>query len=159
MTDWLTTNPRHRNERLTVFSAASNKRRHSCTQSLTLSGARLLGWLACDGFQTFLVLMILSAGQQKGPPSSWHGLPLCRGRSSWMVRVRGRMQVCGTSWNRGSTWWWQVGSAGVAYVSWINDMSLGSVGLLKPDWWEMNSRNTGVSGRSVVACWRLLRGW
>ena len=30
-----------------------------------MSGARLLGWLACDGFQTFLVLMMLSAGQQR----------------------------------------------------------------------------------------------
>ena len=30
MTDWLTTNHRHRNYRLTFSSAASNKRRHSC---------------------------------------------------------------------------------------------------------------------------------
>ena len=31
--------------------------------SLTVkSGARLPGWLACDGFQTLLVLIILSAG-------------------------------------------------------------------------------------------------
>ena len=37
-------------------------------------------------------------------------------------------------------------------------MSLGSVGLLKPSWWEMNSRNTGVLGRNGVACWKLLRG-
>ena len=57
-------------------------------RSLALSGARLLGRLACDGFQTLLVLMMLSAGQQKGHPSSWLGLPLRRGRSSWMVRVR-----------------------------------------------------------------------
>ena len=40
--------------------------------------------------------------------------------SSWMVRVRGWMQVCAASWNRGSTWWWQVVSAVVAYVSSIN---------------------------------------
>ena len=33
-----------------------------------MSGARLLGWLACDGFQTLLVLMMLSARQQKGHP-------------------------------------------------------------------------------------------
>ena len=38
-----------------------------------MSGARLLGWLACNGFQTFLVFMMRSAGQQKGHPSSWHG--------------------------------------------------------------------------------------
>ena len=31
-------------------------------------GARLRGWLACGGFQTLLVLMILSAGQQKVTP-------------------------------------------------------------------------------------------
>ena len=31
-----------------------------------------------DGFQTLLVLMILSAGQQKGHPSTWLGLPLRR---------------------------------------------------------------------------------
>ena len=43
-----------------------------------MGGARLLGWLACNGFQTLLVLMMLSAGQQKGHPSSWRGLPLCR---------------------------------------------------------------------------------
>ena len=30
-----------------------------------MGGARLRGWLACGGFQTLLVLMILSAGQQK----------------------------------------------------------------------------------------------
>ena len=32
-------------------------------RSLAMSCARLLGWLACDGFQTLLVLMMLSAGQ------------------------------------------------------------------------------------------------
>ena len=32
-------------------------------RSLAVSGAGLLGWLACDGFQTLLVLMMLSAGQ------------------------------------------------------------------------------------------------
>ena len=57
-------------------------------RSLAIGGARLCGWLACDGFQTLLFLMILSAGQQKGHPSSWRALPLRRGRSSWMVRVR-----------------------------------------------------------------------
>ena len=57
-------------------------------RTLAMSGARLLGLLACDGFQTLLVLMMLSAGQQKGHPSRWRGLPLRRGRSSWMVRVR-----------------------------------------------------------------------
>ena len=57
-------------------------------RSLAVSGARLCGWLACGGFQILLALMILSAGQQKGHPSSWRGLPLRRGRSSWMVRVR-----------------------------------------------------------------------
>ena len=57
-------------------------------RSLAVSGARLRGWLACGGFQTLLALMILPAGQQKGHPSSWRGLPLRRGRSSWMVRVR-----------------------------------------------------------------------
>ena len=36
----------------------------------------------------FLMEMILFARQQKGHSSSWHGLPLRRGRSSWMVRVR-----------------------------------------------------------------------
>ena len=40
------------------------------------------------GFQTLLVLMILFAGQQKGHPSCWHGLPLRRGCSSWVVRVQ-----------------------------------------------------------------------
>ena len=45
-------------------------------RSLAMSGARLLGWLACDGFQTLSVLMMLSAGQQKGHLSSWRGLPL-----------------------------------------------------------------------------------
>ena len=57
-------------------------------RSLAVSGARLCGWLACGGFQTLLALMILSAGQQKGHLSSWRRLPLRRGRSSWMVRVR-----------------------------------------------------------------------
>ena len=32
-------------------------------RSLAVSGARLCGWLVCDGFQTLLVSMILSAGQ------------------------------------------------------------------------------------------------
>ena len=41
-----------------------------------------------DGFQTLWVLMILSAGQQKGHPSRWRGLPLRRGCSSCMVRAR-----------------------------------------------------------------------
>ena len=50
--------------------------------SLGVSDARLRGWLVCDGFQTLLVLMILSAGQQKGHPSRWRRLPLRRGRSS-----------------------------------------------------------------------------
>ena len=31
--------------------------------SLAVSGARLRGWLVCDGFQTLFVSMILSAGQ------------------------------------------------------------------------------------------------
>ena len=57
-------------------------------RSLAMKGARLLGWLARDGFQTLLVLMMLSAGQQKGNLSSWRELPLRRGRSSRMVRVR-----------------------------------------------------------------------
>ena len=57
-------------------------------RSLAVSGARLLGWLACDGFQTLLVLMMLSAGKQKDHPSRWLGLPLRRGRSSWIVSVR-----------------------------------------------------------------------
>ena len=34
-------------------------------RSLAMSGARLCGWLACDGLQTLLFLMILSAGQQR----------------------------------------------------------------------------------------------
>ena len=34
-------------------------------RSLTMSGATLLGWLACDGFQTLLVLMMLYAEQQR----------------------------------------------------------------------------------------------
>ena len=38
-------------------------------RSLAVSGARLRGWLVCDGFQTLLVSMILSAEQQKGHPS------------------------------------------------------------------------------------------
>ena len=54
-------------------------------RSLAMSGARLCGWLACDGFQTLLFLMMLSAGQQKGHPSSWRALPLRRGRSTgWL---------------------------------------------------------------------------
>ena len=32
-------------------------------RSLAVSGARLRGWLVCDGFQTLLVSMILSAEQ------------------------------------------------------------------------------------------------
>ena len=35
-------------------------------RSLAVSGVRLRGWLVCDGFQTLLVSMILSAGKQKG---------------------------------------------------------------------------------------------
>ena len=43
-------------------------------RSLAESGeSRLCGWLACGEFQTLLALMILSAGQQKGHPSSWRG--------------------------------------------------------------------------------------
>ena len=57
-------------------------------RSLAVSGARLRGWLVCDGFQILLVLMILSAGQQKGHPSSSRRLPLRKDLSSWMVRVR-----------------------------------------------------------------------
>ena len=34
-------------------------------RSLAVSGVRLRGWLVCDGFQTLLVSMILSAGQQR----------------------------------------------------------------------------------------------
>ena len=194
MTDWLMTNPRHRNERLTVFSAASNKQRRSCpgqrcfenssliswasaghrylscvicwwnignayvenmpamfaifvmfitshhwqnvfggllalrmAQGLLSVGVSLwvvldclAGWLAMD-FRHSWSWMMLSARQQKGHPSSWCGLPLRRGHSSWMVIVREWMQVCAASWNRGSTWWWQVVFAGVAYVSSIND--------------------------------------
>ena len=97
-------------------------RRPSTLDVVTVSsGARLCGWLAWDGFQTLSVLMMLSAEQQKGRPSSWRGLPLRRGNSSWMVRVWEWMQVCAASWNRGSTWWWQMGFAGVTYVSLIND--------------------------------------
>ena len=69
------------------------------------------------GLQTLLVLIILSAGQQKGHLSSWHRMPLCRGHSSWMVRVWGWMQVCAASWNRGRTCWWQVGFAGVSLIN------------------------------------------
>ena len=43
-----------------------------------MSGARLRGWLACDDFQTLLVLTIFSAGQQMGYPSSWRELPIRR---------------------------------------------------------------------------------
>ena len=51
----------------------------SASEVLTvMSGARLRGWLACDEFQTLLDLMILSAGQQKGHPSSWRELLLRR---------------------------------------------------------------------------------
>ena len=67
---------------------ANGRRWPSASECLTvMSGARLRGWLACGGFQTLLILRILFAGQQKGHPSSWRGLPLRRGRSSWMVRV------------------------------------------------------------------------
>ena len=44
MTDWLTTKPRHRNERLTVFSAASNKRRRSCPGHLCFENSFLISW-------------------------------------------------------------------------------------------------------------------
>ena len=73
-----------------VFGGLTALRMAQGTQrrSLAVSGARLRGWLVCDVFQTLLVSMILSAGQQKGHPSRWRGLPLRRGRSSWMVRVR-----------------------------------------------------------------------
>ena len=65
---------------LALHTAQGPKRR-----SLALSGATLLGWLACEGFQTLLVLMMLSAGQQKGHPSSWRALPLRIGRSTgWL---------------------------------------------------------------------------
>ena len=63
-------------------------------RSLAVSGARLSGWLVCDGFQTLLVSMILSAGKQKGHPSSWRALPLRRGRSSWMVRFQLAAYTC-----------------------------------------------------------------
>ena len=50
----------------------------SASEWLGLSCARLCGWLDCSGFQTLLVSMLLSAGQQKGHPSSWRRLPLRR---------------------------------------------------------------------------------
>ena len=59
----------------------------SASEWLAMSGARLRGRLAFVGFETLLASMILSAWQRKGHPSSWRGLPLRRGRSSWMVRV------------------------------------------------------------------------
>ena len=88
MTDWLTTNPRHRNERLTV-----------------------------------------SPGVNAG---------VC----SKLKSRKHLMMASGVRWR---------------CLSFVNKWrSLGSVGPVKPSWWEMNSRNTGVLGRSVVA-WRLLR--
>ena len=48
-------------------------------------------------FQTLLVMIVLFAGQQKGHPSSWRELQLRSGRSSWMIRVGERMQVCAAS--------------------------------------------------------------
>ena len=44
MTDRLTTNPRHRNERLTVLLAASNKRRHSCPGHRCFENSSLISW-------------------------------------------------------------------------------------------------------------------
>ena len=88
-----------------------------------MSGARLCGWLACDGFQTLLFLMILSAGQQKGHPSSWLRLPLRRvAAAGWLefgseYRCVRRAEIEEAP-DDGK---WQVVSAGVAYVSLIND--------------------------------------
>ena len=88
-----------------------------------MSGAGLCGWLACDGFQTLLFLMRLSAGQQKGHPSSWFG---CH---SVGVAAAGRLEF-GSEYRcvrraeieeAPDDGKWQVGSAGVAYVSLIND--------------------------------------
>ena len=69
-------------------SGAANGSGPSASESRSEWCSRLLGWLACDGFPTLLVWMMLSAGQQKGHPSSWRALPLRMGRSSWMVRVQ-----------------------------------------------------------------------
>ena len=40
------------------------------------------GWRAHVGLLTLLVSFTLFAGQQKGHPSSWRGLPLRRSRSN-----------------------------------------------------------------------------
>ena len=42
MTDWFMMSPRHRNERLTSFSAASNKRRHSCPRHRCFENSSLI---------------------------------------------------------------------------------------------------------------------
>ena len=44
MTDRLTTNTRHRNDRLTVLLAASNKRRHSCPGHWCFENSSLISW-------------------------------------------------------------------------------------------------------------------
>ena len=44
MTDQLTMNPRHRNERLTVLLAASNKQRHSCPGHRCFENSSLISW-------------------------------------------------------------------------------------------------------------------
>ena len=60
----------------------------------------MAGWLAMN-IQTLLVPMILSAGQQKGHPSSWRRLPLRRGRSSRKVRAGSKAGVL-ACWIRGN---------------------------------------------------------
>ena len=54
------------------------------------------------------------------------------------------MQICAVSWNRGSKWWWQVGSAGVTYVSSINDVAKGASACSSPTDERWISQNTGL---------------
>ena len=75
------------------------------------------GWRTHVVLLMLLVSFTLFAGQQKGHPSSWRGLPLRRGRSSWMVRVGVNAGVCGELNSRKHL----MTARGVAYVSSIYD--------------------------------------
>ena len=61
---------------------------------------QLMDWLS-NSHWTPDTGMTLFAGQQKGHPSRWHGLPLRRGRSSWRVRAGSKAGVL-ACWIRGN---------------------------------------------------------
>ena len=99
MTDWLTTKSRHRNERLTILLAASNKRHHSCPRHRCfkkfLSHQLGLSWhclcLASRG-KTFLELMKtvklalkMSVFSRKLPVCECFAKLLCSSKYSWCV--------------------------------------------------------------------------